>query len=111
TQAHRLAAGDKIQLGPYEICIVGSAEGHDIALTVELVRPLGDDLAMLQERSRVALGGRGLGKRGWSWLLFVLIAAIFLAAPIVAFTMKEPSPRGFDPSAPPHGVLASADQF
>lgn len=111
TQAHRLSAGEKVQLGPYEIVIVGSSDGYDIALTVELVRPLGDDLAMLQARSRIALGGRGLGKRGWSWLLFLLVVAVFLAAPILAFTMKTPSPRGFDPGAAPHGLLATADQL
>ncbi len=110
TQAHRLAAGEKIQIGPYEVEIVGSPDGHDIALTVELVRPLGDDLEMLKARSRVQLAGGGLGKRGWSWLLFLVTAAIFLAAPLYAYVTHTPYSKS-DPASVPHGALATADSL
>jgi len=110
TQAHRLNAGEKIQIGPYEVEIVGSPEGYDIALTVELVRPLGDDLEMLKTRSRVHLAGGGLGKRGWSWLLLLVTAAFFLGAPLYAFVSHAPYSKN-DPATVPHGALATADSL
>lgn len=82
TRSARLNTGDKIDLGPYEL-VVGSAEGKDMALSVELTRPLGDDFAALSARSRTTIHGGGLGKRGWSWLLFIVAAVVALGLPLL----------------------------
>ncbi|HYM30088.1 MAG TPA: cytochrome c3 family protein [Candidatus Cybelea sp.] len=83
TQAARLAQDDRISIGPYELQVVGG-EGQDFGLTVELVRPLGDDLAQLRARSRTSLRRVAMSVRGWSWVLASAVLLLFLALPVVA---------------------------
>ncbi|HAM46537.1 MAG TPA: hypothetical protein DCO73_02245, partial [Alphaproteobacteria bacterium] len=86
--------GDVIAVGPYDITIVEAPEGKDVAIDVELVRPLSDDYEALTARSVTSLAGRGVSKRVWSWGLALAIIALFLIAPIVFFTLhEEPKPR------------------
>jgi len=84
-QSARLNKGDKIAVGPYDIEIVTAEEGKDLAITVELVRQLGDDLKNLKERSVTTLADAGLGRRRMSWLFFIVVTGLFLALPIAAF--------------------------
>jgi len=88
-QSGRLATGDRIGVGPYDVEIICAEEGQQLEFTIELVRELGDDLAKLQSRSNTSLTTTGLSKRRWSWLLFIVVTGLFLALPISAFYNKE----------------------
>ncbi|MBM3600202.1 MAG: hypothetical protein FJX35_18520 [Alphaproteobacteria bacterium] len=77
--------GDKLAIGPYDVTINPPKAGIDAAVSIEMARPLSDDLAQLHERSRVSLGATALSKRGLSWSLFVLVVLLFLVAPVVAY--------------------------
>src|SRR5579885_2711388 len=74
--------GDRIHLGPYELVIAEASAGFDVALTVELVQPLGDALERLQAESRIGLIQAGLSKRRWSWGLFIVFALLGLVLPL-----------------------------
>ncbi len=79
----RLDPGSKIGLGPYEL-VAGTQEDGTVTLSVELIRPLGDDFADLDARSRTRVQRVALSKRGWSWLMFIVVMAVALAAPLLA---------------------------
>ncbi|MFQ5953620.1 MAG: FHA domain-containing protein [Kiloniellales bacterium] len=83
-QAATVKPGDRIGLGPYEIVIIDPPPGKDLAVTVELLRQLGDDLQQLEARSRTSLEAAGLGQRRWSWALALLVLGLFLIWPVVA---------------------------
>ncbi len=73
---------DRIHLGPYEIVILEPRQGHDAALTVELVQKLGDAMERLLSESRIGLAQAGWSRRRWAWALFLLLAVVGLAAPL-----------------------------
>jgi predicted CXXCH cytochrome family protein len=79
-----LKIGDKINLGPYEIAIAEPTAGFDVAVTVEMVQPLGDALERLMAQSRIGLG-RVMSKRAWSWVLFLIVAVGGLVLPIALY--------------------------
>ncbi len=87
TTTARIKPGDQVAVGPYEINVVEAPEGRELAISVELVRPLGDDLAQLAARSRTELP-KGT-KRRWSWLLFLLFGVVFLALPVAAYMLPQ----------------------
>lgn len=93
TRRARLNVGDKLTIGPYDLEAVQPPAGKELMLTVELVRPLGDQLAELKERSRTRLEATWLSKRRTSWALFLVVVALFLAAP-VAWSFLAPEGRG-----------------
>lgn len=80
----RVAPGDNIWLGPYDIKLIDAPPGYDIALTVELVRPLSDDFAKLKARTVKSLAATGVSKRFWAWLLFAAVLTVFLILPLLA---------------------------
>ena len=84
-----IRAGDKIGIGPFDLTVSEPPSGKDIALEVELVRPLGEDYAQLLSRSTLSLADYGLSRRLWSWVFFLLTLGIFLAAPILYFSHHE----------------------
>ena len=109
TRAANLKAGDKISLGPYEIEILPADENCDFRLSLELVLPLEDDLQSLQERSRISLAAAG-GKRRWSWLLFLLVAIVFVALPIYAhFSRDTTFDAAVDPARNERSFIQKAD--
>jgi predicted CXXCH cytochrome family protein len=89
TTTARIKPGDKVAIGPYEIGVAEPPDGKDLAITVELLRPLGDDYAQLAERSRISLAEAAWSKRGLSWTLFVLGLVLFLALPVAAFMVPQ----------------------
>lgn len=111
TGSARLKVGDKLGIGPYELEIVQPPAGKTCAFTLELVRPLADDLAELKLRSSSRIASVGLGKRSWAYLLFVVVAAVFLGLPLAAFFTKG----GADPvkvmQRQEMPLLAKADQL
>ncbi len=87
--ASQVRVGMRIQLGPYEIVFVDPPEGKVAALTVELIRPLGDSLELLKKRSRRSLVETIIGKRALSWSLALFVLAAFLAWPILSFVTQQ----------------------
>jgi predicted CXXCH cytochrome family protein len=85
--ASAVRVGDKIQVGPYEIVIVEPPEGFDVALNVELVQPLGDDLDRLNRLSTIGLAQTHLSKRGSAWIAFLAAFALCIVVPLAAFYM------------------------
>ncbi len=100
TRAATVQPGDRIGLGPYEVVIIDPPPGKDVAVTVELVRQLGDDLEKLQARSRITLAAAGLGKRRWAWALAVVVLGLFLAWPVADYLATGTSPDRVDPPRP-----------
>ena len=99
-QAGKVSTRDVVQLGPYELKLesIGpgsetSTEGEappDLVLSVELVRPLGDDLNQLLKRSRIDIKRIGLPLRTWAWLLAIGVLTALFAYP---FTLNLFHPK------------------
>ena len=77
--------GSVIELGPYEIKVAKPPEGTELALTVELVRPLADTLTELKARSRVSFDEIWFSRRRLSWLLGLIIFGLFFAWPMSGY--------------------------
>lgn len=80
-----LKTGDVVGIGPYDVTLMDPPPGYSAAVTVELIRAMGDDLERLLGRSRLVLGGPWLSRRRLSWALSVLVLAVFLVWPVAAF--------------------------
>ena len=89
TQSTRINLGDVVAIGPYDVTVVeppaDKATGVALALAIELVRPLGNDLELLVKRSRLSLEQTWLSRRWASWVLTVLVVLLFLGWPVAAF--------------------------
>ncbi len=82
-----LSLGDVLRLGANILTIVAPPAGIDVALTFELDPSVaGSDVEAVDPRLR--LRSVRLGKRGWSWLLFLGILAAFLVVPFVMLSGK-----------------------
>lgn len=104
TNVRTLAPGDEIDLGPYRMTVVPAPANHDLALTLALTQPPADDYADLTARSGTSLARIGLGKRGWSYVLFVAVFAIFVALPLAG--------RFFKPEmGPTRSMMSMASSF
>jgi hypothetical protein len=79
----RLTPRVHIALGPYEMTVEPPPPGCDLALAMELVRPLPDDLAEIRAKSRTTLEATVLSKRGPAWMLAIVLGLVFLAAPVI----------------------------
>ncbi len=80
-----LKPGDILGIGPYDVTLIDPPEGRALAVTVELVRPMGDDLQKLLVRSRLGLDHTGLSRRVYSWALALVVLGLFLVWPVAAF--------------------------
>lgn len=92
--AAAIKPGDAVQIGPYDVTVLGAEAGYDGAFSLEYARPLGDELAALKARSNTRLTRAGLGIRGWAWLLFFIAVAVGIGAPLSTYLT---TPRGVDP--------------
>lgn len=79
----RLVPRVHIALGPYDLTVEPPPEGYDLALAIELVRPMPDDLAEIRAKSRTTLEQSGLSRRTPAWTLALLIAGLFFAVPVI----------------------------
>ena len=75
--------GDSIGIGPYELKIVEPGDGIDLAVTIELIHPVGDDVEELLSRSNLSINDAGFSKRALSWTLGLSILVLFLVLPIL----------------------------
>jgi predicted CXXCH cytochrome family protein len=82
-QEARLSAGVQVALGPYDISVESAPEGYDLALAIELSRPLPDDLEGIRARSITSLEATALSKRVTAWALAIVIAILFFALPTI----------------------------
>ena len=80
-KAH-LNVGDVIGIGPYELVVADPEDGIHIAVTLELIHPIGDDVESLLSRSTLTTNNIGLTKRASSWVLASLTLILFLALPL-----------------------------
>lgn len=92
TQMTRIKAGDKIELGPYELTLEENDHAGTIAIAVEMTKPLGDDLQRVMEQSEIRTGR--ISVRTISWALALIVAVAFFAAPwIASFFHQAPGLR------------------
>ncbi|HEV2336472.1 MAG TPA: cytochrome c3 family protein [Stellaceae bacterium] len=96
TQGALVRIGDEIGIGPYRILLHEPPAGLDVAFSVELARPIGDSLQRIVEHSSIGLEATHLSKRRPSWVLFLVLIAAALVAPILAY---EESGRVTAPTA------------
>lgn len=97
TRTAHLKTGDTLGVGPYEIIVEDPPEGLDLALTLELTQPLGDDLEELRGRSCLSVAESGLGKRKTAWVLSLVILLLFLAIPVGWPFLSPGKDDGLDP--------------
>ena len=83
TQRAHVELGDIIGIGPYELTLVEPEKGIDLAVTVELIHPVGDDVEELLSRSTLSINNSGFSKRALSWTLGLSILVLFLVLPIL----------------------------
>lgn len=79
-----LQPGDVIEIGPCRIEIAQPPAGFDAAFSYELTHAAGDALTSLEARTR-GLQTTGLTKRASSWVAFLVVFAVLLAAPIAVY--------------------------
>jgi len=80
-KAH-LNVGDVVGIGPYELVVAEPDDGIHIAVTLELVHSIGDDVESLLSRSKLTTTNIGLTKRASSWILGSLTLILFLVLPL-----------------------------
>ena len=94
-RAATLKAGQRILVGPFELMVLPAQKDVDLALSVELVEPLKDDLEVVKSHVKAGLKSTWLSKRTFSWLLAGAVLLVFLAWPVLnAFDRgngKDPS--------------------
>ena len=78
-----LAPGSHFDIGPYAFVVENPPPGVDLALAVELVRPLPDSLAEIVAKSRFSLDAGGISKRSMAWTGLFVVLVLFLVVPIV----------------------------
>jgi predicted CXXCH cytochrome family protein len=79
----RLVPRVHVALGPYDLTVEPPPEGYDLAVAIELTRPMPDDLAAIKAKSRTTLEQSGLSRRTPAWTLALLIALVFFAVPVI----------------------------
>jgi predicted CXXCH cytochrome family protein len=75
--------GSVIGIGPYDVTVLPPEGEAEIALAVELVRPIGDALETLRANSRTRLEQSGIGKRPLAWGAIALILLAFFVWPVI----------------------------
>jgi hypothetical protein len=73
----------RVEIGPYLLTVEPPPPGADLAIAIELLRPLPDDLSEIKNRSRLSLAATGLAKRKPAWILFTTVLVLFLAIPAI----------------------------
>ena len=81
--AATLKVGQRILVGPFEIIVLPIQADVDLALSVELIDPLKDDLEEVKSHVRAGLKSTWLSKRTFSWLAGGLVLLVFLAWPVL----------------------------
>ncbi len=78
----KISVGQRILLGPFEVIVLPITDDADIALSVELIDPLSDDLESVKSRINAGLASTWLSKRVFSWIAAISVLTVFLAWPV-----------------------------
>ena len=81
--AATLKVGQRIMVGPFEIIVLPVQADVDLALSVELMDPLKDDLEEVKSHVKAGLKSTWLSKRTFSWLAGGLVLLVFLVWPVL----------------------------
>lgn len=81
--AATLKAGRRILVGPFELIVLPPQTDVDLALSVELIDPLKDDLEEVKSHVKAGLKSTWLSKRTFSWLAGAAVFLVFLAWPVL----------------------------
>lgn len=113
-----LAIGDVLRLGANVLTLMAPPAGVDLALSFEL-DPTASEEDLATVGAQLRLTGGALGKRGWSWLLFVTLLGAFLVVPALLLPAQStrealragwlPSDHAWSPGAlhEVHGTIAA----
>jgi hypothetical protein len=83
-QIATLSPGMRIEIGPYLLTVEPAPDGHDIALSVEIIQTLLEqDAEKTCRTAPTTLAGLGLSKRKFGLILAVCIIFLFLLLPIL----------------------------
>ncbi len=103
-----LSLGDVLRLGANVLTLIEPPAGADLALTFEL-DPAASEAELATVNAPLLLSGGRLGKRGWSWLLFLTLLGAFLVLPVLVLPAKStrealraswlPSDHAYSPGA------------
>jgi predicted CXXCH cytochrome family protein len=102
-RAKKLASGQRIIVGPYEMMVFAAPSTHDLGMTLELIDPLKEGVEEVKRQVKSGLTNTWLSKRMMSWAGLVTMLLIFLAWPALQAMSPE---HGKETS--PHGVKADA---
>lgn len=80
-QGAALSPGTRIEIGPYELVVGPVPEGHDLALSVEMIQSLAEHTSA--NRAPLTLAELGLSKRRLGFGLAALILFAFLLLPLL----------------------------
>lgn len=106
-ESQPIRPGDAIRLGPYQL-VVESTEGDTLSLSIELLNPLGDDLARLRAATSNRLASLGFTKRQWAWAAALAVLVVGLVLPVAGYVASGiPAPRQFHAPAGISQALAS----
>ena len=83
-RASTLKPGQRIHVGPFELIVLSAQNDVDLALSVELIDPLKDDVESVQSRVQAGLKSTWLSKRTFSWLGAIVVLSVFLAWPVLS---------------------------
>ncbi|MEO8384855.1 MAG: FHA domain-containing protein, partial [Betaproteobacteria bacterium] len=82
--AATLKAGQKLHIGPFEIIVLPLQSDVDLALSVELIDPLKDDLEEVKSHVKAGIKTTWLSKRLFSWVAFGAVLLVFLLWPVLS---------------------------
>ncbi len=85
--------GSVIGVGPYDVTILPPEGDVEVAVSVELVRPVGDALETLRANSTTRIEQSGISKRPLAWAGLAVVLLAFLVWPLVeAFVIDGNDP-------------------
>jgi predicted CXXCH cytochrome family protein len=82
-RAATLKVGQRILIGPFELFVLPAQEGANLALSIELIDPLKDDLEAVKSHVSAGLKSTWLSKRTFSWVAAAAVFVVFLAWPVM----------------------------
>ena len=84
-RAGEVGVGSVIELGPYRVEVVEPPGNVDVAVTIELVHPLGHGADEILQRSTISLAAAGVSPRKMSWALALIVLLLFLVWPVAQY--------------------------
>jgi hypothetical protein len=88
-QTARLSTGDVVGIGSCRLSVVEPQQGYDLQLDVEVPKPGRDEAPSRLAQSKTSLADTRLSKRGWSWVLLLIVFSLFFVLPIAGFFVPQ----------------------